>query len=122
MIFVLHHDVYADARLKQRPSILRGWRYAGAHKRNGALKVRKGKQGSRICGNRTSRPTRDWKTKIAITATTALPQGDDKRAEAKDRAGRRRRWRQRSIARRRDIQRRRCLRQLRLLARSLDLA
>ena len=30
----------------------------------------------------------------AITATTGLPQGDDKRAEAKDRAGRRRRWRQ----------------------------
>jgi hypothetical protein len=55
-------------------------------------------------------------------SNNTLPQGDDKRTEAKDRAGRRRRWRQRSMARRRDIQRRCRLVQLRLLPRSLDLA
>jgi hypothetical protein len=39
MIFVLNDDVYADMRLKQRPSILRGGRHAGAHKRNDALNI-----------------------------------------------------------------------------------
>ena len=45
MIFVFYNDVYACARLKQGPSILRGRRYAGAHKRNDALKLGEGKQG-----------------------------------------------------------------------------
>ncbi len=45
MIFVLDDDVYADTRLKQRPSILRGRRHAGVHKRNDALKLSEAKQG-----------------------------------------------------------------------------
>src|ERR1700733_7861537 len=52
MIFVLNDDVYADSRLKQRPSLLRGPRPAGAHKRNDALKLSEAKQGIAQHGNR----------------------------------------------------------------------
>ena len=52
VIFVLDHDLYACARLKQRPSLLRGRRYAGAYKRKDALKLGEAKQGIAQRGNR----------------------------------------------------------------------
>src|SRR5580704_7721320 len=83
VIFVLHHDIYAGARLKQRPSILRSWRYAGAHHRNDALKLGEGKHHATrrrlICGSLISPPSRP----VAASQACKEPISWSKKASAR---------------------------------------